>query len=205
MKILIDQKHKEFFSHRRWIEFEDIFSSEEMDTFKEAAKSLIDPKSPFASGRNLWGRSEVVKKLIGNRLLVQIATGLSEKKPLRLAFDQYLTPGFGWEGKGSFNDVCSIKNVAIFFLISLDERNGAEEFPTPFSSHKGNVVCLTPHKLIDFTDLHEQKGEYFLIAYAGAKGQYYLNERDPATRAWIEMGYSPGDRLNDKDHPIICR
>ena len=75
-----------------------------------------------------------------------------------------------------------------------------------FPSSPGNGVFFDPKTIIDFTELTLHPDNcYLLITYTSQAGVYVLNEEDPHTHFLKNYGYSFGDKLIDKYHPILSR
>lgn len=184
MKFAISQDQRDFFRKNGWISFSDLLDSKELDSLKAGIEVALKPaprKSLFQQGRDLWRKDERIKKIVQSRRLVDFAFELVQKKPIRLAFDQWIPAN-----SKEINEHSSINNLLGIFIISLADGSGSFYLPsTPLPSFE-NDPCL-------------------MIAYCDKYSQYLYEEADPQVHFLKSLGYVFGDRLNDQLHPILLR
>src|SRR5579862_5724089 len=101
MRFKITGDHRKVLEKQKFIEFEDVFSLEEIEKASShvdqvlgtRAKQLIDTQSCvqlYHEGRDLWRDDSILENFICNRGLAQLTAQLFQQKTLYLAFDQAL-------------------------------------------------------------------------------------------------------------------
>jgi len=104
MNYSVSKEHLDFFYHHRFIEFEDLLSTEEADLLKKnldesiakrlnlSPNDLIDlsPFETYKAGRDLFRDNPTIKKFSLKRKFAEITSQLMKKKPIRIAYDQAL-------------------------------------------------------------------------------------------------------------------
>lgn len=186
MKFAISQEQRDFFRKNGWISFVDLIDQKELASLNEGIEAALKlkpvrGKSLLSQGRDLWRKEERVKKVVQSRRLVEFAFEWIQKKPLRLAFDQWIP-----ENSKELNEHSAINQLLGIFFIRLTDGSGAFYLPS------------TP--LPDF-----EEGPFFMIAYCDKYSQYLYEERDPQVHFLKSLGYVFGDRLSDRLHPILLR
>ena len=200
MKFSISLDQRNHLHTNGFITFYDLLSEKEVNSLQLGlAESVKNPKQT----RDLWRSNQLIKQIVCSRRLVNLAFQLIQKKPIRLAFDQYLP-----EQKENFRDqtqskwscsqyfgtdFCfSVSSLVGMLLLSLNSENKGEGYfilpSTPFEK-----LPLTPNQ------------SYFLICYCDMHSQYLLENKDPETHFLKSIGYVFGDKLNDREHPILLR
>lgn len=165
MRLATSFTHREFFFKNGCIEFESLISLEEC--------SLLLSK-PL--GRDLWRKDSLIKKISTRRQFGEIATVLSCKKMIRIAFDQRINKPFNLQAS------CLEPVIAL---------------QIPLSGEKvGSGIFLSPT-----TPLLEN--DSFLIVYCESTTVYQLNSEDPYTHSLKRLGYVFGDRVRNDTHPLI--
>lgn len=234
MKLAVDDEHRRFFEANKGIEFEGVFTHDEIDIIRNeislalsrrllVSKNSVFEKNPqkiFESGRDLWRDSTGLKKITCQRRLGELVYQLVGERPIRIGYEQYYPHldhlASRLAGKytnfllkpASLKEVSSMQGIACGILIGLTENEGVEQSieNSIFPRKKGNIVFLHPDGIIDWPCLLEGNGkEYYLIVYTIRKGIYIKNRMDPLTGSFIQLGYSSGDLLKDKLNPIIFR
>lgn len=225
MKLAIDNVQRQYFRKNHAIEFE-LLSPLQLDELNHGIEQALGPSAgesadkTFAAGRDLWRRNELVKKYVTNRSLAEIASELIEYKPLRLAFDQFypsLSKTSPFLQKGlykqflqqprSLKEISSIQGLLCGLVICLSGEPGEENKPvTIFPSIPGNGTFFSVDAVLDFQELlQEQAHRYLMVAYTHATSIYVLEENDPQTHELKRLGYVFGDKLSDRDHPLVYR
>lgn len=184
MKFAISQEQREFFRKNGWISFVDLLDIKELVSLNEGIAVALIPvkrKTLFEVGRDLWRKEEKVKKVVVSKRLLELAFELIQKKPLRLAFDQWVPADCK-----ELNEFSGISPLLGVFFISLVDGSGSFYLPsTPLPSF--------------------ENGPYFMIAYCDKYSQYLYEERDPQVHFPKSLGYVFGDMLKDRLHPIVLR
>ena len=174
MRFSLTADHKEFFVKNRYIEFEGLLTADEAAPLQ----------ANLSEGRDLWRHSPGIKKIVHKRQLASVAAQLSDRKQLRLAFDQ----------AGSLSSPLSLEQISCLkpLVIALVlKRDGGGIF---FSS------------ALPLSTLFQDKGEsFFLIAYGANKIQYLLEKQDPYVHVLKRQGLVFGDLLSPATHPFLCR
>jgi hypothetical protein len=234
MKFAADDIHKEFFQKNKTIEFENVFSEEEIlllnnEIYSAISKRLSVPKEKiqgenlqkiFEVGRDLWRVSESLRKITLNRRCGELVHQLVDERLIRIGYDQYF-PGLNKASKilkgkyeqflqypSSIKDFSSLQGIACGLMIGLKNIPMLSE-PNKnhiFPSKAGSVVFLHQDALIPWPELLDNNGkEFYLVVYAPGTSIYVLNGKDPQSRFLMHEGYGAGDRLNDQKNPIIFR
>ena len=218
MKFTLDKSSLETFNKGHVLEIEGLYSPERMREINLEIESLLPPgrevfrEEVMGKGRDLFRKSESLKRLLALHTLGEIAYELISVKPLRLAFDQILvaaTNSFDQQrlstflnGDESLAARSGINELVLGVMIALR----AKEERLPFSGTEGHVVFFTPEMPIPFECLKNQLGSrYLLLALSTVHAQYLYNEKDPQNHFLKSLGFVYGDRLKDSTHPIIYR
>jgi hypothetical protein len=175
------------------------------------------PEKIFITGRDLWRSHEAIRKVVTQKRLAQIASELTEQKPVRLGFDELFSdPGSIkmqdsyhqlLEKKMKLSDITSLQGTICGLMLCL-QGSGVQpcEVPTAFSTTAGNGIFLSPDFVIDFQELYERQGYlYILIVYCQSSTVYIHQSLDPHAHALKALGYTYGDKLKDKLNPILIR
>lgn len=230
MKFAVDSNHREFFYKHHAIEFEALLDEKQLASLSEHIRRALSlrlkggtdtPENLFMAGRDLFREESAIRKIVTQRLFAEIASELTQQKPLRLGYDQFIPPPPAPEtlnytqspyfqmlkSQPTLQEIGPLQGVICGMMICL--KGGAWE-STPdgptFSRKAGNAVFLSPLALVDFADLMKASGcSYLLIVYVQANAVYILNPADPNTHALKSYGYSLGDKLTDKLNPILFR
>ena len=105
MKFIVDNAHREFFQENGWIEFEGVVGLDACTAILSSIQQVFrrrgaprkaslpgDTDTLFKAGRDVWRDDPELKRVICHRTLSEIVSELVEIKPLRLAYDQLLSP-----------------------------------------------------------------------------------------------------------------
>ena len=176
----------------------------------------------FMNGRDLWRDQPNLKKIVWQKIFSEIAAELIEAKPLRLGFDQYFpSPSrFGLSDNESRSyddllnkklpliDISSLQGVLCgLMLCTFAPVAEAEAIPGDiFSTTAGNGVFFAPETPLAFDRMRNLMGNnYLMLVYVQQTTVYVPGQEDPQTHALKKLGYTYGDKLNDKLNPIIYR
>lgn len=230
MKYSVDNSHREFFAQSGWIEFEGLLSATQLAEANAAidqvlAKrletnaarmSLADPDALYLAGRDVWRESPVLQKLILQRPLAEMVADLVELRPLRLAFDQVYAhypreEGVSIHKRLEWDPVCGplealapFQGLACGLFLCLD--CAADAAPSFFSRQPGNGICVGPDINLNISQLFRGgRQRYLLITYGKAVTLFVHQLKDPHMTTLRRLGYSFGDRLTDRLHPVVIR
>lgn len=218
MKFAISLEQRDHLRKRGIVPFSGLLTPLELERLNEGIEEVLaDLKkargsdlSPFE--RDLWRRSDKVKKIVFSRRLAELAFELLQKKPLRLAFDQLFPEKDLYSGGASmasfYGDQLSlqahscIKGLLGAFFLCVKHRPPL----SGLSMEPGDGFFLLPSTPISL-ELLEGASEcrFFAIGYADFFSQYLHELRDPGVHFLKSLGYVFGDRLNDRLHPILLR
>lgn len=224
MKFAVGKEHKAFFEKHKLLELEGVFSSDEVSLLNDEVirvlsrrGSTMSPEQDYEAGRDLWRESEAVRKKICSRRIVELLYQLTEKRPIRLGFDQYFPEidadeqerGGNYAGllrsSYSLQEMCSIQGVIGGFCLALKGSSSQDsEEDSPFPSQKGNVSFLHPERVMHYPSSSKGRGgRYYLVVYSSSNSLYIRNRNDPLSGTFIQLGYSSGDRLVDNKNPLV--
>lgn len=208
MKTTIDIAHQNFFKLNGHIQFEEIFSSAQIHAINLEINLILakrGEKDPFQNGRDLWRSSSVLNKHLDHRKLAGIASELVQYKPLRLGYDQYLTPPVPYPTLHSLEQLSCIQGIlcgVLLCLVNAEEAVPSEIFPVK----AGDATFFSASYNLPWDQMAALKGQaYLLIVYTEERALYIHQEADQHKYALKEFGYNFGDRLNDQWHPIVYR
>lgn len=239
MKFATAKEHRVFFQKQGWIEFEGLLSNEQLTLANQAIDqilterlkttpdqlNLVSSEDLFVKGHDLWRSHAVLRKLATHVRFAEIAAELTEKKSLRLGYDQlfvvqhpfqisqqepplysdFLSKTLSLEAVSCLSEVeCGL----LFALggqedsISETKAEGIDVFP-----HKaGQAIFIHPHLPIQWKNLYAHVNQrFYLIVYSALSARYQLQVQDPHTHDLKRLGYVFNDKLNDKLHPIVYR
>lgn len=103
MKISISTEHSDFFRKHHAIEFEGLFSPEQIQQLKQFIEQTLImrleirasqfPKTStyqqFLAGRDLWRDNQGIKKILSHGPYLDALAALTDQRILRLGYDQY--------------------------------------------------------------------------------------------------------------------
>ena len=212
MKFSISLEQRNFLNQKGYIPFYALLKDQELKTLNDALQS-----KKLAGKHDLWRENDAVKQIVFSRRLVNLVNELTNRKPLRIAFDHYLKEKSKnllevekksdaeefFENPVPLQDGFSINPLVGMFLLvlstdeSLNEETsvtaGGGYFILPTSTFSLDELSLTPNQRL------------FLIGYGDSHSQYLYEERDPEVHFLKTLGYVFGDKLNDHLHPILFR
>lgn len=176
----------------------------------------------FLAGRDLWRVNERLKKIVLNPQFAAFASELVHTRPLRIGYDQYLQGVHATLAHPEHQDAYALllkdsrslaqtsclTGIACGLMICLSSPP-KEETSTAldvFSLSAGSGIYFAPDYPIQYPVLAKLQGSrYLMIVYTQSFSQYYLEDRDFHTHDLKRIGYVFGDRVNDKQHPIVTR
>lgn len=230
MKATLAKEHKDYFYTHQMLECEDLLTPEQMDgaaaaidqiLIKRLGVSSYSPEEAFVIGRDLWRDSIVVKKIVKHASFANIAIDLMQQKNLRIGYDQYFFSGAIPEflnqnayknflnHNSSLEDRTCIQGIVCGLMLCIkgDYCSNADERKTDnkdvFPTKAGQGIFFSSKLPFSFNSLTKRFGQHFLlITYALPNAVYIFQEKDPHLHALKKIGYSFGDKLSDKLHPV---
>lgn len=212
MKFSISLEQRNFLNQKGYIPFYELLSSQELKTLNDALQS-----KKLTGKHDLWRENDSVKQIVFSRRLVNLVYELTNKKPLRIAFDHYLPEKSKglldtdkkssveefFENSVSLQERVSINPLVGMFMLVLNTEASQDE-ETGITAGGGYFILPTSAFSFDELSLNPNQ-RLFLIGYGDSHSQYLYEERDPEVHFLKTLGYVFGDRLNDRLHPILFR
>lgn len=223
MRHMISGEQRHFFSKNGYIEFEDFFTEEKIQTLAEMGTLALgkrlhappenlfhcNPDDVLVAGRDIWREDIKIQKQLIFPTLSRVASSLVEETSLRIGFDQLLV----FSGKCpkalekpfSIEEISSIyplRCACILYLtpaqVTLDSQKFIPTVKTPKS-----VLFFKTSLPIDWSRVFSQSHSLaWIIAFAAEKAHYRLQKSDPCVHALKKLGYAFGDALSHETHPI---
>lgn len=208
MKFSSNLEQRDFFNKNGYVSFEGLLNPQELEILNRAVDQFTPQEKEKLESRDLFRRNEAVKKIVCGSKLVRLAYEFLQKKPLRLVFDQLVMEKRGkntQQRKETFQEVCCLGGLEGVFLICIQSPMRKDEsFPYDLTPGNGFLVSPTvPYPFFQLTPSEDHR--FLLIGYGGTYSQYLYEPRDPHCHYLKTLGYVFGDRLNDRDHPILLR
>jgi hypothetical protein len=143
MKYVVDKEHRSFFQKEGKIEFDGIFTIEQLALLNQAIDEALlarcslpqtklakgPEEQRFMAGRDLWRDQEELRKFITHGRLTETVAELVEQRPLRIGYDQLFPacPARIFDNayiqylrqSGSLNDMSSIEGIICGVMIPL--------------------------------------------------------------------------------------
>lgn len=232
MKVAIDRDHRHHFDSQGMIEFEGLIkeslvaaaSSALSETIAKRLKLPVDrlgqqlPSSLMEAGRDLWRDAAAIKQLATQQTLAYVASELFLKTPLRLGYDQLFIPDKKPEAALSYyalsNEPLSLKEISsiqgvvggVMVCLEKPETASSTDF-TLFAPAAGSAIFFSAEISLPWELFLRscQGGRYLLVAFTAENSVYIQNEQDPNQHSLKNYGFTFGDRLNDRSHPILYR
>lgn len=232
MKFATAKEHREFFRKNQFVEFEELLSAYQLKQMQSAIKEslalrmqtpivdLLDhkPEQLFSHGRDLWRGSPVIKKTITQQRLAEIASELISIRTMRLGYDQLFTTVPQPILKESslytsllkqphtLEEISSLQGVICGLMLCLTGESSKDSPPDIFCGRAGNGVFFSPKVPINFPLLLEKVNEsYLMLVYVQPNSVYVHCANDPLGHSFKSVGYNFGDKLLDKNNPILNR
>jgi hypothetical protein len=244
MRYILLSEQKKLFQRCGSIAFEGLWNHEQVANIHNALQNVLvmrlgiihaalpqaTAEQCYSVGRDVWRSNTLLKKSVTSESLAELATELFDRRPLRLAYDQYLLP---WREMSSRRGVelplynqlvqkcetleatSSIQGILGGVILCLEapvivpeseETAVVDEQIVAWPKQAGDGVFFKAQAKIDFTYLQRPHcGSYLMITYCRNDSVYIMQPGDPQVHALKHMGYVFGDRLSDKLHPIVIR
>jgi hypothetical protein len=189
MEFAVHGYHRAFMDSRGWLQFEGIFTPEEVSHLADLPPSY-----------DLWRHSSPVRKLVLRRSLADLMAQLLDLPSLRIGYDQLLPAGAStiWQPEKS-----SIQGLTGGLLIPLNPAppRVPTEQPEPLPIPLGGGLVLRPETPI----IGPLPQTCLFIAYVTDPAVFRYQENDPYGICLRNLSYSLGDRLCEPQHPLLCR
>lgn len=219
MQFGLSSQHLDFFTEHHYIEFEDLFSLEQIQATKEAIykelqkkeKQLIETLSCeelFLLGRDLRKTNKSIEKIALHKKCGKIASSLFKAKKLRIAYDQaFVTtsiPGYIFQEPFSLQQISCFQPLVGGVILRLSE-SAVPNAPTDLLPKKvGSGLFFSATLPFPWSSLSQEIHQSFLlIAYGSHRLLYILEKKDRHTHLLKKMGYGFGDAVNNESNPII--
>jgi hypothetical protein len=234
MKFSLAKEPLHFYNQNGFVEFEDIISIAKFQQILHAIRKekFDSTEQHYEKHHDLWRRSPEIKKNLFQKVPASIVADLSEKKPLRVGYDQLIPKGFHHQNPLSLRNMSSIQGVVGGYLLCLESVEGVtveqpvkpekpivdeeltegerpiideeeeEKIVAPFSTQAGNLIFIDPDVAIDFSLM---PCDHLLVCFVGKTAVYCHNEQDPHTHLFKEKGYVFGDRIQERELPTVLR
>jgi hypothetical protein len=226
MKFTLAPEQHSFFKKKKLIEFEEIWSADELHLLKNRSEELlakrlnVEPEKLarasnldlYRAGRDLWKEEDKFRKALFPKKLLQAARELYQTETLRLGFSQHLFAGL--DRKSPLGDVARTLKESVSFseilgsaLLSLNQGTAAADQSAkfcPFPEKEGNLIFLSPDLVFSTELLFSDPGQHhILFLFSPLKTLYLFQEKDPLTHLLKKSGYAFGDSLKDETHPVL--
>jgi hypothetical protein len=222
MKFTLAQEHIDHFIKNGTVEFDNLFSEKECSLLLSSAEDIMQkrlnptPRNPieefsnenlYLHGKNLWKDGLEIKKLCTKKQVGQIAHLLFRKKPIKLAYDQYLKTGnlqdCPFKENNTLQEISSIRPLLGALIIALKPIEGAIE-DTAIPKKMGNAVFISGAKILPLSTLFNEKNiSLFIIALTAGKALYCLEPKDLHTHDFKKEGLVFGDAAGEDFCPTI--
>lgn len=221
MKYSITKEQQFFFDKNLFIEFEELLSEDEvahlLQGIKKALKSSpekIFPEDIFLRGRDLIRLDETIQDVLFSPRLGQIARALSMSKRLRFGFDQlYSGPRKGLGITKTFSrldEESCIQGLSCALMICLqgevEQSCQSKDGIDPFPKKPGSGIFFLPTVSCNSLALQSHENQLFLLlTWTKERSLYVFQPKDPHNHALKKLGHVFGDRLIERNHPIIAK
>ena len=210
MKFLILQIEINFFEKEKFIEFTNVFSETRINDLENEIDNLcfqtpvLSRSNQLKVLRDLFRRSNLIKKTLLNKNLIQILKILTKKEKSRLLFDLAIVDSFEYpfDKTSTLDELFSFQGLTLGVLIKLDKNKSTDLNYLP--KKRGNITFFKSSLPINLSQIyHLRKQKFLLIGFGNTNTIYKLNKNDANVNYLKEFGYNFGDQLKDKSHPLI--
>lgn len=203
----VTSQHKDFFQENHYILFEDLINDELYLTLRQTLKDTLRQKGSkalIAHGKDIAVDHPVLKKFLFNKAWAKIFAELMMQKKIRFGFDQALffsstasiTSTF--EANMPITETASIQGILGGVIFGLSQ---CENDSLPICK---SALFFDKYYTLPYTLLKKQEDSlYLMIVYTAENSVYIHNPKDPSNEYFRIHGYHFGDKLQDKDFPIL--
>ncbi|MFA6915584.1 MAG: hypothetical protein WC222_04245 [Parachlamydiales bacterium] len=231
MKFAVAPEQKSFFKHNQYIELDGLLNEKSFEILKSGVKKTLalrlnteesrldkcTAQQLFTAGHDIWRSQNEVKKAIANNQIGEILYELMDERPIRLGYDLVL-PAARYasfsgaeplhyskyiETEQTLEKMGSIQGVLGGIIFCLE----APANPIPgWPSTPGSLLVVSNNYMLPLQHLQGYTGALYLaVVYCRDRSVYVVQQNDPHTHSYRQAGYNPGDRLNEKNNPVIYR
>jgi len=217
MKYLILDSLIKFFDENGFIEFNNVFSSNDLEMLNLEIDKLNLFRHPsfienFKNSRDLFRKSNNFKKIILNNKIISIIKSLSKEVQFRLALDQvmFTKDKNPFDEKVEVNDFFSLQGLFLIFIVRLDEsildpnlsiNEVKEEDILP--KKRGSIMFLKNTSFLNFKSMFEKPQKFLIVGFSNFNTLYKIAKKDPNPNFLKTLGYNFGDSLKNSTHPIV--
>lgn len=201
MRFTLDRKTLDQFKTTGQITIESFFDSDKCLQISKFIESKI-PSFEFKdiamkSAHNLVAENPSFQKIINLHNLSLLAYELTQVKPIRVAYDQWL---FG--GMSTFDE--ERKSLFVDPSLPFSERFSVSQIETVLliDLKKGDLHFFKPDQKLMPIALNDR---YLLIVFSRSASLYQPCAADPMDSFLKKKGYVYGDRLKDNEHPLLLQ
>ncbi|MCB1106466.1 MAG: hypothetical protein KDK76_00040 [Chlamydiia bacterium] len=211
MRFALTKEHLDFYYRYHYIELEDLLSPKEVEELETSIDKLLPEdlsgKELYKRGYDSWRKDPTIKKIVLRKTLAEVASELTKKRALRIAFDVPLTGKIGevplFDHPMTLDEISSVKPITCGLLLHLSSQNPPED---PLPKKPGNGVFFSPRHPFSFDYLSKDPTiTQLLITYTNDHPLYTLNPIDPNTHVLKRSGYVFGDSLATTTHPFVLK
>ena len=192
----LTKDHLDFYYKNQFIEFEALLSPEEVNQLESGLDTVIKKERWTHAGHDAWRKDSQIKKITLRKDFAEIASHLSKKQTLRIAYDQAIRGPLSTTS-WTLTEMSAIRKIASAMLVQLG--SSSPTFSPFIPQIRGNATFLSPECPLVFPE----NVHLFLIVYSPKDAQYVYEKRDPNVHALKKFGYVFGDHLNSQTHPLL--
>jgi hypothetical protein len=222
MKVTLAQEHIDHFNKTGAIEFDAVFTAEECAQLLAQSEKILMERTHllekkylkfssnenlFMNGKNLFRDGLETKKLCAKKQIDEIAFRLLRKKPLKIAFDQFIHLGLQqdcpFKEDATLQEISSIRPILGALIVLLSPESLSIEEPM-LPKKTGNALFVSGNVPLPLKSLFtEGNASLLIIAFTAGNAMYCLEPRDPHTHAFKKEGLGFGDALGENLCPTI--
>lgn len=240
MRSITAKEHRDYFQKNGSIHFTGLVSEHQHDNIRSWIEEALCQKlgvekrkllqypfvDQFKAGRDISRENQNLRQFVTQAKFAEIASELIERKPLRLAYDQFF-PAYhpslldNESSSSIFNffrqttpleTISSVEGICSGFILAFNQsenrpaHNVVSEEIDIFSLDKNQILFFDTSKPINFNRFFDHINQaFYMVVYSKQLSYYRLNEKDPNTHVLKHTGYIYNDQLNDKLNPIVYR
>ena len=218
-------EHREYFRQHRYIEFEELLSSSQVESLHKNicnvvgrriggydcdAMPRVSHEKLFMAGRDIWRDDEAIRKIVFRFQLAEVAAELMKERSLRIAYDQLFFPE-RWkladDEERCLAEVSCFRGLTCALILCVSPPSSPLlENETLLPTQPGSGVYFDVKMPLSFPECDgKNDAEYFMVVYAKPLAFYKKQDNDPHTHALKRLGYVFGDKLREELHPSVCR
>lgn len=196
MRLIVSQKEKRFYQDHQGLEIDNLINESTLSAIENALASQLPH-------RDLFRNQPIWKQFLLKKSFLSVVCQLCNTNPLRLAFDQLLTPSDAphLDTQTPIYQHYAFQGLIIGFILCLTPFENAS---FPFPKERGNIVFFPMDAQLSFDLLLDATSGQFLFAAYGQENLCYIKqEKDPQCHYLKQYGYGFGDKLTNHTHPLV--